>query len=557
MHRCILSSITLAVLTAPAIAQDNKAVDLVPDDALGFVMVKDLRRLSDAVEKLAKKLEVEERVSLLELIQKGIGIREGLNENGSALFIVVDDKKKDEPPSTWPMPPWLFAVAVTDYAKVAQQLGVNSPKEGINEGQSGAESGLLAAIGGIDPNDKAAKTPVLFAKRGDFVLLARPKDREALEHVMKSKTSIAASLQPAREWLDQQEISGVCTQHGVRKAGLYMMGAGVESGSPGQFAGLKDTFAEVEKNVKLIAFAGNVEQGGHPRLSTRIYFDPEGSYAKWIAKVQPADGSMLARLPDQPFAVAGLGHISAQANYEGAIRLLMGSLPPDSRDKLIAKVAKLVRRVSEVGCAAYMDSADKKEPTFDGGLLARVDDAHAFVTEAVDLFKQLREATKDKEKSEVTFEEKSLAGRPSWVIRHVEKNEPKDGKTPPFQWPPALVLSELDAQTVLLSTPENADRAEAIVKKFAEVPKRPLTKNAELQKTAATLPDKLQLAVYVNVRPVVTLFGFSDVADCPPVAFAVRALPASLEAQFVVPVETLQAVVKADKGTKKGKGKEK
>jgi hypothetical protein len=37
----------------------------------------------------------------------------------------------------------------------------------------------------------------------------------------------------------------------------------------------------------------------------------------------------------------------------------------------------------------------------------------------------------------------------------------------------------------------------------------------------------------------------------------VRALPAGLEAQFVVPVQTLQAVVKADKAQKKGKPKEK
>jgi hypothetical protein len=37
----------------------------------------------------------------------------------------------------------------------------------------------------------------------------------------------------------------------------------------------------------------------------------------------------------------------------------------------------------------------------------------------------------------------------------------------------------------------------------------------------------------------------------------VRALPADLDAQFVVPVETLQAVVKADKARKKDKPKEK
>jgi hypothetical protein len=565
MCRWLFTPVAVVALAAPAAAQTTKALDLVPDDALGFLMIKDLRRLSDAVENLAKKLEVEERISLLELIQKEIGIRDGLNDRGSAVFIVLDDekdKKKDgkkEPGSPWESPPWLFAVAVTDYPKVARQLGVDSPKDGINEGQAGVESGLLAAIGGAGPDEKSPKTAVLFAKRGDFVLLARPKDRGALEQVLKSQKSIAASVEPVREWLDQQHISGVCTQRGLHKAGLGMMGAGVEDDTPGQFGSLKDTFAEVEKNVKLIAFGGHIDEGGHPRLLARVYFDPEGTYAKWIAKVQPADGSMLARLPDRPFLLAGLAHVSAQASYEGTIRLMMGELPADVRGKLTAKADQLVRRISEVGFAIYMDPPGKKEPAVDGGLMARVDDAPAFVAGAVELLKQVHEATKDK--AEVKFEQTTLAGRPSWVIRYAAKGEPKGGIALAggialsSDRTGVVVLTELDKQTVLVSAPEKAD-PEGVVKRFAEVPKQPLAKNAGIQKAAATLPEKLQLAVYLNVQPIVTFFGLT-LDDPAPVAFALRGLPAGLEAQFVVPFETLQAVVRADKAAKKKQPKDK
>ncbi|MBO0700892.1 MAG: hypothetical protein J2P46_21030, partial [Zavarzinella sp.] len=512
-----------------------------------------------------RKLEVEERVSLLELIQKEIGIHEGLNDRGSAVFIVLDDPKdrkkdgKKEPDAPWDGPPCLLAVAVTDYAKVARQLGVDSPKDGINDGQAGVGSGLLAAIGGAGPDGKSPKSPVIFSKRGDFVLLARPRDRDALDKVLKSKQSIAPALQPAREWLDQQDISGVCTQRGLHKAGLFMMGAGVESGTPEQVGGLKDTFAEVEKNVKLIAFAGNIDHAGHPRLLARVYFDPDGAYAKWIAQVQPADGSMLARLPDRPFLLAGLARVSAQASYEGLIRLMMSDLPAESRDKLTAKADQLVRRVSEVGFAIYMDQPGKKEPTVDGGLVARVDDAPAFVAGTVEVLKQVHEATKDK--AEVKFEQKTLAGRPSWVIGYVPKSEPKDGIALAGGIAPAtdragvVVLTELDRQTVLVSTPEKAD-PEVVVKRFADIPKQPLAKNAALQKAAATLPEKLQLAAYLNVQLIVPFFGLA-LDEPAPVAFALRALPAGLEAQFVVPFETLQAVVKADKAQKKSQPKEK
>jgi len=40
----------------------DRAADLVPDDALGFLVIKDLRELSDKVDQVAKKLGVEERV---------------------------------------------------------------------------------------------------------------------------------------------------------------------------------------------------------------------------------------------------------------------------------------------------------------------------------------------------------------------------------------------------------------------------------------------------------------------------------------------------------------
>jgi hypothetical protein len=219
---------------------------------------------------------------------------------------------------------------------------------------------------------------------------------------------------------------------------------------------------------------------------------------------------------------------------------------------------QLVRRISEVGFAVY--APDKKDPAFDGGLFARVDDAPAFIAGTVELLKQVREATKDKDKdkAEVTFEQKTLAGRPSWVIRREEKDKPKDREAPAFLWPPALVLSELDAQSVFIAMPEKADRAEALIRKVAEGAKGSLNKNAGLQKTAATLPEKLQLAVYLNIEPLGFFSGLTtNPEECPPVAFALRALPAGLEAQFVVPFETLRAVVKADKAAKKKQPKEK
>src|SRR5947209_14823312 len=166
MTRYLSVGVALVLLAAPCQAQPAKAVDLVPDDSLGFLMIKNLRELSDKVEQTARKLNVEERVSLLELIQKEMGIREGISDKGSAIFIVL--KAKDAKS----MPEFVAALPVADRQKIAQQLAVKDLKENaIAEGEVGLASGLLAGIGGKGPEGTPKKFPVLVALRGDFVLL--------------------------------------------------------------------------------------------------------------------------------------------------------------------------------------------------------------------------------------------------------------------------------------------------------------------------------------------------------------------------------------------------
>src|ERR1700677_2492258 len=210
MSRMTYVLIALLLITGPISADTAKALDIVPHDALAFILIKDLRQLSDKVDNLAKKLDVKEYRSLLDLIRTEMEIREGLDEKGPALILAMKGKKEH----SFRQP--IVALPVSDRAKMLTQLGVKDSKERINKGGIGAQSGLLFSIGGSAPDDKVLKkTPVLVAMKGDFVLLASLDDRDALEQILDSKQSVAASAQPAREWLDEQDICGVCTQHGV------------------------------------------------------------------------------------------------------------------------------------------------------------------------------------------------------------------------------------------------------------------------------------------------------------------------------------------------------
>jgi hypothetical protein len=559
MRRWPAAAVALLLLAAPASAQAPKALDLVPDNALGFILINDLRQLSEHVEGLAKKLNVPERVSLLELIRKDMGIREGLNEKGSAIFIVLKGKKEKSDPEP------VVALPVADYPKVLAQLGVKQPREGIAEGEIGLTSKLLAGVGGKGPGEAKKKLPVLVARKGDFALLAPPEQRAALEQVLNSRKGITAAVQPARDWLAEQDIAGVCTHHGVQ-VGLAMFlggpGGAVQGSTPGQYAKLKATYAELEKNVKLIAFGGRLGTDGNPRLLTRVYFEPDGSYARWLAKAEPLQGKLLAHFPDQPYLVAGLARLSAQTNFEDACHFLLSKLPPEKADKMTKDAGRLLRRISEVGLCVYSDKAGGKQPAAPApraALLVKVDDAPAFAEGVIDLLKQGLQAT-DQKGASVQVPQRQVDGKPTWLIPFGEgKKGQKDGKpgqatqgTSP-EGPRVAFLTHLDTQTVLACVADT-DQVESVVRRFAKPPGRSLGANAPLQKTAALLPGKLQVAVYLDIQTL-GLLGITNpgAPECPPLGFALGAFPGGVEAQFVIPYGALQAVFEAAKSDTKRK----
>jgi hypothetical protein len=287
MRRWLTPLLALVFLAAPVAAQTKNALDVVPEDALGFIVVHDLRQFSDKVAELAKKVNAPAHISLLELIQRQ-GLGKGLDEKGSALFILLKGADEKSHPVA------CFAVPVKDHQLMRQELGVKGAEE-IAEGEIRSPSDLLAGLSDKEiPEKEMPKVKMLVAKRDNFALLAAPECREGLVQVLASKKSITAGVQQASKWLAEQDIAGVCTDHGV-KFGLAMAlstpAGGAAGSTPEQVAQMKAMFAEVEKNVKLVAFGAGFDKEGNSRLQSRIYVDPSGSYAQWLSKTDVLEGS--------------------------------------------------------------------------------------------------------------------------------------------------------------------------------------------------------------------------------------------------------------------------
>ena len=559
LTRFVAAASVLALLVSPCLAQTDKALCLVPEDALGFLLIKDLRGLSDKVNETARRLNAQEKVSMLELIQKEMGIHEGINEKGSLLFLVLkgNETKLDSLR-------YLIALPVADYDKVAKQLAVKEIKDGIGQGELGQPSGLLAGVGGSGPEGQPKKLPVLVARRGDFVLLAPMEGRAGLESVLHARKDITATLTGTEDWLGRQDIAGFITNAGVQFGlGLFLGGPGGGTGatSPEQAAQLKATFADVEKNVRLITFGGRIEKECHWRLSTAVHFQPEGSYARWIAQAQPLAGKLLANFPDEPHFALLLARISAQTTLEGAARYVFGELPRDKVDALQAELARLLGQVREIGVCAYVGKAGAVPlpgklaagQSAECVVLAKVRDANAFLDAAVDMLKHAHRAMHSaaKTKVEITYKEVAIAGKPSRLITFMDNNSAaKDDK----QHPHVFLLTALDAQTVLGSTLADAASAEAMIRKISNPAARSLASNAPLQQTQKLLPEKLQVEAFIDLQAFNILgIGAKQTSAVAPLGFSMRALPAAVEAQFVIPFDAVKAVFDASKETQSKK----
>jgi len=355
MQRKLCTLVAILLFAAPVWAQTPQALEVVPEDALGFVLIKDIGQSSENLENLAKKLKIEERVSLTEMMQK-VG-QKGFNEKGSvAVLFLKADKER-------PLPAVVFALPVSDFQKVQEQLAIKDAKEGVNSAELTITSKLLIRMTGKGfAAETTIRMPILVAKKGNFALVTAGHNQAVLERLLSSKSSVAASLKPAQDFIGEQGIATVITQHGIKAGveGLLASAAGAnQPAGQAPTARTKTTLADIEKNVQLIAMGSHIDKEGHARHTTRVYFEPSGAFAKWASKTEPVQEKILARFPDQPYVVTLLAHLSPQTRYD-IIGHIFDDLPAEKADNLTKSWAKMLQRVSDIGVCVYLDKPGEK-----------------------------------------------------------------------------------------------------------------------------------------------------------------------------------------------------
>jgi hypothetical protein len=303
--------VVIAALFAPAapVWAQADVLQVVPDDAVAFVLVNRLGQTNDKITALAKRLKMDLPGSPLEMIKGAVGAEKGLAPKGSfaiAAFAGEDESDKPRP---------LIYVPVTDYQAFIDQLQPEDASEGISK--------ITAK------NGKA----MLAGKRGNYAILAGSEDRAVLQRALKAKKSLATWAEPLTGWLAENDGAAVLTGHGIKlvsaKARQGLEAAKQNLGNlPPEAAQLvgkffdaaENFFKSVETDVSYAGLAIRLDQGGSLHVNARASFQQGSGFARAGAKVSAPPGGPVAGLPSGPFVFA-LGGTLPKDGMQGIVRM--------------------------------------------------------------------------------------------------------------------------------------------------------------------------------------------------------------------------------------------
>jgi hypothetical protein len=547
------AAVLLLATSSPASAQAVKdAVQLVPKDSLGFVLINNPGATSTRLGTLANNLGLPlPPGGPLELLRAKLGVGKSLDEKGITLLAVLPGRRSEPAP--------ILFLPVHDYKEFLKEVKATEGDHGLAD---------AAMQGG---------QPLVIGAKGAHAVLASGEDRALLKKILAAKEG-ASGLTPLIPFLSANDVSGVVTPQGLKAImvlprGMIWEARQRQTDAPpevGQLLKGYYDFAEnflksVESNVAAVAGILTLDQAGGAQVHIRALFKKGGEFARAAEDFKGLPGGPLAGLPDLPFAFATGGvfpdklRTRLSALYGELFKTVFTDLPPEKLKKFQDAIVDSFNAVHGMG---FMVSTDKGGGGLVGTLIgvAHVVDAPAYLEssakaiEAVqDLFKEaqtpfpLRYETKRTKVAgvpalEVAMQMPGFDQAPEEMKKIMEALMGPGGKL-------IYTTAAVNEHTVLMRyTP--AAGLKGIVKSAKG---KGLAAAPEIMQAMSRLPAGAQWAAFASpfgILEDVNLFWspfpgahkLPAVARTPPVGLGVKLAPAGLEIHLVAPADALQAL---------------
>lgn len=541
--------IALLIHTPPAPAQTVKdALQVIPDDAAGFILLNRVGELRGKLESVGKRLKAPLDPKMILL-----GPEKGLNDKGTMAVALFTDAPKD------PSIPIAY-IPVSDYGAFISRLG-------------GKEDG---SISDVQVNTGIAVLKMVAAKRGSFALLTRPEGRAHLQRAMANEKGVAAWAAPLEDWLTENDVSAVATRKGQQMLAemtrhtlavfkKHLADAPAEAQVvAGWLDDVSGFVKRVETDVTHLAAGGRIADKGDVQLSVRALFAKGSDFAKAGAASKALPGGPLAGLPAGPFALAMGGSMSEKVmqTFMGfsikAMDATLKDLPRDKRQKWEQAMLEMNKGLRGMGMVVQV--GDKADPLFKNMIgVIHVDNAKDYmeryqknlhvmneVLKGADPAAPLLQEIKQVKVNGVTALEMSMdatGGVPLGDEQKAifEKMFGPGGKV-------AICLAPLGDNMVVFRYTRASELKELLGRKGG------LAMQADIVKTAALLPEGSQWAVYVhpqgmsrvinqvvrNFAPEVT--GVPDFPDSAPLGLGLKLAESGMEVRAVIPTAVLEAL---------------
>ncbi len=291
---CVALALFGLVFSSAAAPAAEDVLTVIPDDALGFVVVNKIGPMHGKVMKMSKTLQLPAKITeTLKSLRKQAP--QALDKRGSvAVAAVVDSQTPGAPVAVGFVP-------TTDYQALMKQLNAADSDAKIAEVMIGNKKTLVA-------------------QKGAFAVLTRQGNEQILEQVLASTDSAAAAAARLKGQLAGCDIYAVAMPGGIKMAqqGLLVgLAAGkakmAQEGGPQAEMALRgigiyeELFKAMDKEITHTSVGLQIQKDGGLRIVSRTLLAPDGTIAKLAKTVGPPAENPLGGLPREPFMFAGGG----------------------------------------------------------------------------------------------------------------------------------------------------------------------------------------------------------------------------------------------------------
>ncbi|MCA9231939.1 MAG: hypothetical protein KDA57_14920 [Planctomycetales bacterium] len=540
-----------------------------PEDALGFVLVRDLADFDAKVSRFTQLFNLPVP-GPLEYAKLATGLDQGLRPQGELLIALIPG------PPELPAPQPMVLLPVNNYAQLAEAI-------------HGDPSGEICRV-------SVAGEDVLIAKFDSYALLMNVEHRETMELLLGLQQAPVANLKPLDTWIASNDLIVAILPNGL-EALLHLGGQYTtqqqelianELDAP-HFSPVRE---QMERNVELYqwvldtlgseielaAFAVSLDDSTNLRISKRVLLNEESQFATQEGVLETS-GSALGGFTNQPFVFAAGGPIPEKwiAPLASVNRKLMQQMPElygseefgsDEWKKLEEYSVATMKSLKSLSMILLPGS--KGEPLFSNVFgIAKTSDAEAYLesySKAAELWNELMANSTSDISLEYQVSSRTVGGAEAREIVVDVAAAARDPNVPVFNWLLEAMFGGDGKMRQLLVAANQQTLVYGMAEEKQLLPVIDAAKNGELglvnssdvQVTMKLLPEQPSWTMLVSPQGCVVwakriaeeflshLIGetprIPDFGTSPPLGMAVNLRDKQLEVDWVCPVETLQAL---------------